>query len=308
MKKIVIVTTRSYSGGNIVLRLLGKELQKRCFSVKCYSCDSVDLSHSNDFFKLFRIRFWAFTKDCLKKILIALKFREKKFEDLMAIPQQILPFVSKNTIVVYPEIVYGNPLRAKKVVRWFLYHNRFPNNPEAYGKDELIFSYREHFNDYNLNPSCRLLNLSHFNKELYKQTNFGERNGVCYIIRKGKNRTDLPQTFDGPIIDDLPEKEKVAIFNKCKFCYDYDTQTFYSTIAAVCGCVPIVVMELGKSKLDYLGDGDHDYGRAFGDTPEEIERAIKTRQQCLQMLDFEESNRKNVDFFIKTVSEYFAEK
>ena len=254
------------------------------------------------------MRLKYYIKDVVKLFLIKAHLKENQFGSLLSFKEKIIPYTSKNTIVVYSEGVYGNPLRAKNVVRWFLYHNRFPNNPEAYGKDDLVFSYREIFNDYNLNPLCRLLTLNYFDKDLYKQTNFGERTGVCYIIRKGKNRPDLPKHFDGPIIDNLTETEKVAILNKCKICYDYDTQTFYSTIAAVCGCIPIVVMEQGKSKSDYLGEGDSDYGRAYGDSPEEIERAIKTRQRCLQMLDFEESNQENVDFFIKTISEYFAEK
>lgn len=298
--------TRTYSGGNIVLRFLGRELQKRGFVVKIYPYDFADLTHPNNLAKLLKTRIRAYTKDLIRYFLIALGIRENQFGKLLLFRQQIIPFVSDDTIVVYSEGVYGNPLHAKKVVRWFLYHNRFPNNPEAYGKGELVFSFREHFNDYNLNPTCRLFKLNYFDKELYKRSNFGERSGNCYIIRKGKNRPDLPKHLDGPVIDDLPEKEKVAVFNRCKYCYDYDTQTFYSSIAVVCGCIPIIVMEPGKTKTDYMGKGDKDWGLAYGDSPEEIEYAIKTSPQRLQMLDFDKSNNKNVDFFVKEVSEYFS--
>lgn len=305
-QKILIMMTMAYSGGDIVLRLLGRNLEKRGFDVKIYPYDYPFLRKKRNRIHLLLRRIKWYTADFVKKILMKLHLREDKFRGLLNFKQQIIPFVSDDTIVVYSEGVYGNPLHAKKVVRWFLYHNRFPNNPEAYGKGELVFSFREHFNDYNLNPTCRLFKLNYFDKELYKRSNFGERSGNCYIIRKGKNRPDLPKHFDGPVIDDLPEKEKVAVFNRCKYCYDYDTQTFYSSIAVVCGCIPIIVMEPGKTKTDYMGKGDEDWGLAYGDSPEEIEYAIKTSSQRLQMLDFDKSNNKNVDFFVKEVSEYFS--
>lgn len=305
MKKIVIVSTATYNGGVVVLLLLCKMLCERGFDAKVFFLNYCPNSNKN----------LKYVKFLLKSLKLGLRvlFRDigekigllKPNELFIKCKHKYLPWVSDDTIVLYPELVYGNPLRAKNVVRWFLFHNRFPDSPDAYGKNELVFSFREYFNDYNLNPSCRLLNLNYFNKNLYKQTNFGERQGVCYIIRKGKNRPDLPKTFDGPVIDNLSEKEKVAVFNKCKFCYDYDTQTFYASIAVVCGCVPIVVMEPGKTKEDYLGIGDKDWGKAYGETPEEIEYAVKTRPLRLKMLNFDEQNRKSVDFFLSEIHKHF---
>lgn len=307
MRKFLIVMTRTHSGGNLVLRLLGRELQKRDFVVNVYPYDFFNLMDTNNSIVFLIIkRFYAYVKDLVKLFLIKIRIRENPFGKLLLFRQQVLPFVSDNTVVVYPEGVYGNPLHAKNVVRWFLFRNRFPDNPEAYGKNELVFSFREHFNDYNLNPFCRLLTLNYFDKDLYKQTNFSERRGVCYIIRKGRNRPDLPKTFDGPVIDDLTEKEKVAVLNRCRYCYDYDTQTFYTCIACVCGCIPVVVMEPGKKKPDYLGEDDVDYGIAYGDTPEEIEYAVKTRPLRLKMLDFDEQNKKNIDFFVNEVQNFFT--
>lgn len=306
MKKIVIVSTATYNGGVVVLFLLCKMLCERGFDAKVFFLNYCPNSNKN----------LKYVKFLLKSLKLGLRvlFRDigekigllKPNELFIKCKHKYLPWVSDDTIVLYPELVYGNPLRAKNVVRWFLYHNRFPNNPEAYGKNELVFSYREYFNDYNLNPTCRLLKLNYFNKELYRQYNFGERSGNCYIIRKGKNRPDLPKSFDGPIIDKLTEKEKVAVFNRCKYCYDYDTQTFYNTIACVCGCIPIVVMEPGKTKADYMGKGDCNFGKAYGNSPEQIEFALKTRQDRIKMLDFAESNERAVDNFIKDVNAFFG--
>lgn len=305
--KFVINTTYNERGGNIVLYLLGKMLEERGYDVSFFIINYTPVPAKG----LRMVKYWLkwvvfSVKNLFRELSNQIFAKEIKHSPFNIIIKRI-PFFKKNTVVIYPDIIYGNPLHAMKVVRWFLYHNRFPNDPDAYGKNELTFCYREHFNDYNLNPACRVLTLNYFDTSLYKQTNFGEREGVCYIIRKGKKRKDLPKVFDGPIIDDLPENEKVAVFNRCKYCYDYDTQTFYTNIACVCGCIPIVMMELGKTKSDYLGKGDFDYGKAYGDTPEEIEYAIKTRQKRLKMLDFSERNEKNVDFFLNEVEQHFGE-
>ena len=309
IKNFVIVVPLGSSGGILVLHKLGMYLEERGYNVKIFLYRDADLRHSQNFISFIFKRIKYLKIHIIRTLVyIKRKILHKKIplELWPFYKEKILPFVSDKTIVIYPEIVFGNPLHAKRKIRWLLYHNRFPGIPDAYGKDELFFCYREYFNDYDLNPSCRLLKISHFDSSLYKQTNFGEREGVCYIVRKGKKRKDLPKIFNGPVIDDLPEEEKVAVLNKCKYCYDYDTQTFYALIACVCGCIPIVILEPGKTKLDYIGKGDCDYGKAYGNTPEEIEYAIKTRDKRLKMFDFREKNEKNVDLFLKEVEQYFG--
>ncbi len=143
---------------------------------------------------------------------------------------------------------------------------------------------------------------------MYKRTNFGERKGKCYIIRKGDLREDLPKEFDGPILDDLPEEEKVRIMNECEYCISYDTHTAYSGIAALCGCISVVVPEKGKTRKDYLQKGDDGLwlGRAYGFSEEEIAYAISTRDKVQEY--YEEVNRQcteQVVNFVKECEEYF---
>ena len=164
----------------------------------------------------------------------------------------------------------------------------------------------EQFFNHKLNPDNNLLKIFHFDQALYKRTNYGERQGVCYFIRKGKTRTDLPKKYDGPILDDLPEIEKVKILNQCERCYLYDTQTFYASIAALCGCIPIVVPEPGKTRKDYVKEDDKIFGVAYGDTPEEIEYAIRTRDKVQQRItNMLRDNEPNVLNFVKVCKDYF---
>ena len=217
--------------------------------------------------------------------------------------KQLPLFLKNKTIVVYPEKVYGNFLHAKNVVRYLLFYYAFADDSDAYDKHDLFIACRKAFNNFKLNKEGYIVGLWHFDSQLYRQYNFGERRGVCYVVRKGRNRKDLPAEFDGPIIDNMPDVEKVRILNECEKCYFYDTQTFYSSVAVVCGCVPIIVPEPGKNKEDYYSQT---VGLAFADTPEEIAYAIRTRDQRLKSLDFAESNEKSISLFIKILNERFG--
>ena len=219
---------------------------------------------------------------------------------------KLIPFVGKQTIVVYPQRAFGNPVKAKNVVRWFIHYNPHKGDPLAYGKDDLFFSYREGYNDYDLNPNCRMLFIPYYDLSLYKRTNYGERKGKCYIVRKGDTREDLPKEFDGPIIDDLPEEEKVRIMNECEYCISYDTRTTYSQIAALCGCISIVVPEPGKKRSDYTKNDDEYAGVAYGFSEEEIDFAKRTKDKVITY--FENRNqegRDQVKNFVEVCKEYF---
>ena len=94
--------------------------------------------------------------------------------------------------------------------------------------------------------------------------------------------------------------------NECEFCYIYDTQTFYSSIASICGCKSIVVPEPGKNKNDYRGTDDRlPYGVAYGNSKEELEWAESTRKDLRSRLNYDETNRKNAQLFIKYINDYF---
>lgn len=312
--KIILVSPLPIYGGSLVIFELCALLRERHIDACVYLYNKIKTTKRKNKLIKFMLFLYNLFFNTLFNIRVQLKFILEKThfvkESYWPIKTKLkfLPFFSKNSIVLYPDVIYGNPLYATNVIRWFLFKNRFGGDANAYGKNDLFFSFREFFNDYSLNPSCKLLTINYFDKKLYKQTNFKKRTGVCYIIRKGKSRADLPKVFDGPVIDDLSEKEKVEIFNQCKYCYDYDTQTFYSRIACICGCIPIIMMEPGKKKEDYIGSGDVTYGKAYGNSVEEIEYAIKTRQQVIDSLDYSERNNKNVDFFIAEVLNEFQQK
>lgn len=322
IERIIIANTCFYCGGMIVLSELCKCLVQQGYNAKLFLFYGIPKSEQD--LKLFRHTRIGLLINFFKLLLIRLLvrlfpeagFQKKYFPDyftarhLKGCKIQVNPFFSKkNTIVLYPELFYGNPLKATHVVRWFLFHYPHANKPNAFNKNDLFICFREIFNSDQLNPSKKKVQLNYFDHELYRQYNIEPRHGSCYIIRKGKNRIDLPASFDGPIIDDMTEEDKVNTFNKCEFCYSYDTQTFYSSIAALCGCKSIVVLEPGKTKKDYIGPDDSDsYGVAYGTSLDELHRAEATRNLLIDSLDFSKKNKENTSLFIKYIKEHFCNK
>lgn len=315
-KRIIIYNVNSYFGGPLVLSALCKTFRDLGYDARVmftYALQSGLDSKAGcrKDTKKFLIKQWIanhvnrFFNTC--HILDKYLLKKTPLTTMLGIKIQYNPFFNrKNTIVIYPGM-YGNPLGAKHVVRWLLYHYKHENEPSAYGKDDMFVCYRNIFNSPNLNPKEITLHINYFDNQLYRQYNFEPRFGKCYILRKGRNRKDLPEHFDGPVYDnDMTQEELVKIFNEHEYCYSYDTQSFYSAIAAICGCKSIVVMEPGKTEKDYLGKGETHYGIAYGDTPEQLEYAEKTKELLIKSLDYKCRNEANVKTFIPVLEEKFG--
>ena len=310
--EFVIVSTRQRWGGAIALHVLCKNLESLGYDARIYYINDGE-SYGKKYFWVKHARFKVV--DNYKKLVVKLGLNNSSNNSdrysgyvnmtIHGCREKRLPIVGSNTIVIYPDVVYGNFLRAKNVVRWLLFYNRYGD--DAYGANDLFYAYRNVFNDKKKNPQNRILTVAYFNLDLYKQTNFGVRSGSCYVIRKGSNRTDLPENFDGPIIDDLTEQDKVKVLNESKYCISYDTQTAYSAIAAICGCISIVIPEEGKTWKDYRNTKEECYGVAFGNSEEQILWAKGTASKTLERYQVLNANGlKETEKFAKEAIKYFG--
>lgn len=310
--KFVIVSTRQKWGGAVALHALCMNLRNIGYDASIYY---VNDGEAYKYPLLFWGKHFLFKIIDFYKVYCAKKEKEGYYSNnrsfsgyvdvpILGCPQKIIPHVCPNTVVIYPDIVYGNFLGAKKTVRWFLYYNRYDDT--AYCKGDLFYAYRDIFNDPHLNPKKNILHMAYFNLDLYKRTNYGTRRGKCYVVRKGKVRKDLPTKFDGPIIDTYNEQMKVQIMNESKYCISYDTQTSYSTIAAICGCISIVVPEDGKTWQDYRSSDVERYGIAFGYTEEQLEWANETRSKAKERyLNINKEGIENTKKFVEDIKHYF---
>lgn len=192
-----------------------------------------------------------------------------------------------DAVVVYPEIVSGNPLKAKHVVRWCLHKPGFHTGKVAFGKDDLLFYYQDAFYDPALGEEFRgnRLTLSWLNQE-YRQTNFGARSGSCYLLKKGKGRPLVHDLKDSVPVDALSHREKAAAFNRATYFYTYDAYTTYSRYAALCGCIPIIVPLPGVSREEWVRSEEERYGLAYG--ADDIDWAVRTRPLLLRRIEQEQ--------------------
>lgn len=211
-----------------------------------------------------------------------------------------------DAVVVYPEIVDGNPLRAARVVRWLLHKPGFHTGKVGFGRDDLFFFFQKSFDDpaWNKNPD-HLLQTFFVRDDIYRQTNFGARAGTAYIIRKGKDRSIVHDLKDSILIDGKSHAENAEIFNRVKTCISYDPYTMYSMYAALCGCDSVVIPVEGVSKEEWVPDESGRYGLAYGF--DDLDSARQTAPLLLSSLKQQECQvNSTVRDFIVRCNNYYA--
>lgn len=219
----------------------------------------------------------------------------------------------KNDIVIYPEIVIGNPLNAKRVVRYLL--NTPRPDEKQFGKDDFWLYHNKHFYNYAFDFSSKKTklvregepeNYLHFiEPRLDKFGDDGsERVGSCYTMRKGAEKGisivhDLTNSRE--IVHNTSFSDLRKIFNTTKRFYCYDTNTYIATIAALCGCLSIVMPEDGIDKDQWRSKNPAmKYGIAYGE--DDIDYALSTIDKVrpyLQELE-QESKQQLITFINKS--------
>lgn len=210
-------------------------------------------------------------------------------------------------VVIYPEVIIGNPLKAKNVVRWLLYKPGLLY-PYDFGPDEMFFTVSKMSDDPEITGGAPELFLWKVNRS-YSNENRRARKGVCYIVRKGHKKSRIPETeaVDAIQIDGLTHQEINDIFNRCEVFYSYDEATMYSQFAAICGCLSIVVPEEYTSHKDWVQAHElARYGVAYGTEETEIAHALATRDQLIELLDQKEkAGAETVKRFVTLTKERF---
>lgn len=211
----------------------------------------------------------------------------------------------ENSIVIYPEIIDGNPLCAKNVVRWKLYKPGAFTGKINYGDNELFICYNMKFIDEHFKYKISgTLSITENMKETYQQTNYSSRKGTCYMVRKGDKRNLNYHPKGALKIDGMSHKDISAIFNQYEYFISYDLYTMYSNYAAICGCKSIVVPEEGKTIEEIAAEQNARPGVAYG--MENIETALQTRHHLFENNEQKEIREQHsVKKFVETCYKHF---
>lgn len=169
------------------------------------------------------------------------------------------------TMVIYPEIVIGNPLNASHVTRWLLNTPGMVGGDGVYSSDDLVYTY----SDYYYSPVGKRIDgklwIYDFKTNIFYNQNV-ERRGDCFIIKKGGAKKLDKHRPDSICIEPFPgDLELAKIFNKCEYFICYDDACFHTVQAALCGCIPIVIPKEGMSDAEYFEKNEMNrYGVAYG--------------------------------------------
>lgn len=208
-------------------------------------------------------------------------------------------------IVVYPEVIKGNPWAARHVVRWVLYHPGVNGGDTEYDPTEIIFCYNKFFVKDTKYEDAPVLFTFNSNREIFKDLGL-KRSGDCYLIKKGANK-DFKIPTDATVIDQITvdnpniDLDLLEVFNKHERFISLDHASYHSVQAALCGCTSIVIPEEGTPKDEWLDKLPlNRYGIAYG--LNDTEWANKTQDKVLtNLIELENEAKESIKAFIKNI-------
>jgi len=213
-------------------------------------------------------------------------------------------------IAVYPETVFGNPLGARNIVRWFLHHPGFHTGSIYYGKNEFHVRFNAAMQEFRF-PGSYLspifMPLIHYPLDIYNSKDASvSRGGTAYCVRKGVVNK-IHHNKGDTLIDGKSHTEIAAIFRRVKQFISYDSYTAYSRFASLCGCDSIVIPEDGVAECEWYPDPADRYGVAYGF--DKIEGARESRKLLFEKISHEHhTSHEVVRRFSYEVDNFFSRK
>ena len=172
------------------------------------------------------------------------------------VSKEIKDLVKDHTFVIYPEIIYGNPLEAKNVIRWQLNKPGFISGDEtSWGENDIIAYFSEDFRSDSIKNQIQLVSFNPRIDKFVEKTKDKDIDTTVLFHKATKYRN----VFDSHpknsfVLDSVIEDMSavVDVLSRTKRFICYDTDTYYSVIARLCGASSIVVERDGLSKKDFF--------------------------------------------------------
>lgn len=209
-------------------------------------------------------------------------------------------------VVVYPEIVSGNPLGARHVVRWLLYKPSLQPGPFVTDPGDMFFAAGAFSDEPARTGGAPRLAYWKINPA-YRNKGYATRSGSCYMLRKGKDKPIAHDLRNSVCLDGKSHAEIAEAFNRAEVFYCYDEMTLYSEFAALCGCPSVVIPGLFRDQAEYMAARKlARYGVAYG--AENLDHARNTLHLVEGVLrEREEENLETIRNFVTMTRERFAQ-
>lgn len=213
-------------------------------------------------------------------------------------------------IVIYPEIISGNPLRAKNVVRWFLHNPGYHTGHVAYSPGELYFRHSLMAKEFHMtgsHMSQQILEILYCPTEIYNMDNVAEvRSGSAYMFREGRERPIVHDMENSLCLTrDYSHAQIAEVFKRVKTFISYDNRTMFTDLAVLCGCESVVVPEEGVSEEQWRPEPESRSGIAYG-----FEKLEQARASAHLLRDYliakQDRSRLAVQGMLKETDAYFG--
>jgi hypothetical protein len=169
--------------------------------------------------------------------------------------------ISPETVVIYPEVVAGNPLGARRVVRYVLNHPGLLGGESRYGDDEMVFYFMPRFRESaqaaagEVIDDSRQLTLSVIEPDLFYHDRSRPRTYDCIFVGKGTHVRECVQ-IEGEdrmarVTPDYPTSraETARLLQGCRTLYSYDDCSGLNNEALICGCQVLLVRDDGTTEV-----------------------------------------------------------
>jgi len=189
-------------------------------------------------------------------------------------------------VVVYPEVVFGNPLRAKNVARWLLHDPGFHNKQVYFVPGEVHFRFGGKHKPVEMpwiSVSDQLLTVLSIPWEHYREPPANSpRSGTAYLLRKGQGKPIIHDLTNSVQIDGMSHAEVGKIFRRVQSFISYDTRTTYSTFALLAGAKSIIIPDDGVTEEQWEPDPELRAGFSYGLEPKNA--TPNGRQNAVKLL------------------------
>ena len=212
---------------------------------------------------------------------------------------------------IYPEVVPGNPMHSKHVIRWLLHtpDNFCFGTASTWGEEDLLFAYAPWIAKKSTQAGYRIqdeiLQSFFIDYDIFKDFK-NPRQGTCHIIKKGGvgEQDELPLNSDS-VEHAAKNPELLAeTFNKYENFYCYDTRTFLPWLAALCGCNPVIACRPEPREDFFENLLGFDHGIAYG--VDDLDRAKRTRWRLKpKLMKKQNSNFITVKNFVELIKEKY---